>query len=86
MMSGTTSQRKGVVLGHAAIRARLDAVARAMQPYRSARSYMNFADRQADPRGAFDAVTYGRLRRVKAAYDPDDVIRDGEVERAYLGQ
>jgi hypothetical protein len=41
----------------------------------SAGSFMNFTERRADPRELFDATTYERLRRVKAEYDPDDVIR-----------
>ena len=36
---------------------------------------MNFTERRADPAELFDASTYARLRRVKAEYDPDDVIR-----------
>jgi hypothetical protein len=36
---------------------------------------MNFTERRADPGELFDATTYERLRRVKVAYDPDDVIR-----------
>jgi hypothetical protein len=35
---------------------------------------MNFTERRADPGELFDATTYARLRRVKAEYDPDDVI------------
>jgi Berberine and berberine like len=36
---------------------------------------MNFTERHADPGELFDPATYARLRRVKAEYDPDDVIR-----------
>jgi FAD/FMN-containing dehydrogenase len=59
----------------AAIHAHLDAVTRAMEPYTSARSYLNFADRQADPSDAFGRSTFERLRRVKSAYDPQDLVR-----------
>jgi FAD/FMN-containing dehydrogenase len=58
-----------------AIHAQLDAVERIMAPYACGRSYLNFADRRSDPAEAFDAAVYRRLQRVKAAYDPDDVIR-----------
>lgn len=61
--------------GAAAIHAHLDLVARAMAPHASPRAYLNFADRQPDPRGAFDPDTYRRLQRVKAAYDPGQLVR-----------
>jgi hypothetical protein len=59
----------------AAISGHLDGVAQMMAPYASGRTYLNFADRRSDPADAFDAAVYRRLQRVKAAYDPDDVIR-----------
>ena len=39
------------------------------------RSFMNFTERHADPSELFDSATYERLRRVKAAYDPQNLIR-----------
>lgn len=39
------------------------------------RLFMNFTGRRADPGQLFDASTYARLGRVKADYDPDNVIR-----------
>jgi FAD/FMN-containing dehydrogenase len=39
------------------------------------RSFMNFTERRTDPSELFDPATYARLRRVKAEYDPDAVIR-----------
>jgi hypothetical protein len=72
----------------AAIHGHLDAVADAMRPHTSARSYLNFADRRADPSAAFDESRNRRLREVKRAYDPEDVIRSnhptpplGDVDR-----
>jgi FAD/FMN-containing dehydrogenase len=58
-----------------AIHVRLDAVARAMAPWRSPYDYLNFADRQPDPSSSFPARATRRLRQVKAAYDPDNLIR-----------
>ena len=39
------------------------------------RSLMNFTERHADPSELFDSATYERLRRVKAAHDPQNLIR-----------
>jgi len=37
--------------------------------------YLNLADTPRDPRSFWTAEAYERLRRVKAAVDPDDIIR-----------
>jgi hypothetical protein len=58
----------------AAIHTHLDTVAHTMAPYAASRTYLNFADRRADPREAFDASDYRRLRSVKAACDPGDTV------------
>jgi len=47
----------------------------ALAPWSTGRSFLNFTERRADPSEFFDAATYARLRRVKAGYDPQDVIR-----------
>jgi FAD/FMN-containing dehydrogenase len=47
----------------------------ALAAWSTGRSFMNFAERLADPGELFDASTYARLRTVKAEYDPADVIR-----------
>jgi FAD/FMN-containing dehydrogenase len=60
---------KAAVQGHAA------KVQDALAAWSVGRSFMNFTERRADPSELFDAVTLDRLRRVKADYDPDDVIR-----------
>ena len=60
---------KGAVQAHAA------KVQDALAAWAAGRSFMNFTERRADPGEIFDATTYARLRRVKAEYDPDDVIR-----------
>jgi FAD/FMN-containing dehydrogenase len=58
-----------------AIHAHLDAVNTAMRPHSAERSYPNFADRRGESSQAFSAADYTRLRQIKAAYDPDDLIR-----------
>ncbi|WP_205699363.1 FAD-binding oxidoreductase [Conexibacter sp. SYSU D00693] len=37
--------------------------------------YLNFQEHARDPRHAYEAGTYARLQAVKAAYDPQDLIR-----------
>ena len=67
----------GVPLGPAdgpAIRAGLDTVLAAVEPARRG-SCLNFAETAVAPASAFDAATWARLRAVKAAVDPDDLIR-----------
>jgi FAD/FMN-containing dehydrogenase len=58
----------------AAVRAHAVKVQDALAAWSAGRSFMNFTERRADPGEFFDAATYERLRRVKAEYDPDDVI------------
>ncbi len=59
----------------AAVQAYAARVQDTLAAWSAGRSYMNFTERRADPGELFDASTYARLRRVKAEYDPDDVIR-----------
>jgi FAD/FMN-containing dehydrogenase len=59
----------------AAVQAYVAKVQDALAAWSAGRSFMNFTERRADPGELFDATTYARLRRVKAEYDPDDVIR-----------
>ena len=59
----------------AAVQAHAAKVQDALAAWAAGRSFMNFTERRADPGEIFDATTYARLRRVKAEYDPDDVIR-----------
>jgi FAD/FMN-containing dehydrogenase len=51
----------------------LDAVDRAVAPYRSG-DYPNFVMEPADASRFFDPDTWARLRRVKARYDPNDLF------------
>jgi hypothetical protein len=59
----------------AAVQAYAAKVQDALAAWSAGRSFMNFTERRADPGELFDATTYARLRRVKAEYDPGDVIR-----------
>jgi FAD/FMN-containing dehydrogenase len=60
----------------AAAQAHAAKVQDALAAWNAGRSFMNFTERHsADPSELFDATTYARLQRVKAEYDPDDVIR-----------
>jgi FAD/FMN-containing dehydrogenase len=59
----------------AAVQAHAAKVKDALAAWSADRSFMNFTERRADPGEFFDAATYERLRRVKAEYDPDAVIR-----------
>jgi len=58
----------------ASTRKYLDAVDRAVRPYRAG-DYPNFVEKPADARGFFDEDTWARLRQVKALYDPTDVLK-----------
>jgi hypothetical protein len=57
------------------IDAHLSKVLAAVEPYATGARYMNFAERKTDTSSAYAAATYDRLRAVKAAYDPADVIK-----------
>ena len=58
----------------ATARTYLDSVDRAVSPYRAG-DYPNFVMEPADASGFFDADTWARLRRAKAAYDPGDLFK-----------
>jgi hypothetical protein len=47
----------------------------AMNPWAAPQMYLNMADTRRDPASFWTPQAYDRLRRVKAAVDPDDVIR-----------
>jgi FAD/FMN-containing dehydrogenase len=58
----------------ATARSYLDALDRAVAPYRSG-DYPNFVEEQTDTSAFFDAETWARLRQVKALYDPSDMFK-----------
>lgn len=58
-----------------AVEASVRAVRAALEPWQSRHTYMNFAETRRSARTLFSEAAYHRLRRVKAAYDPENVIR-----------
>jgi FAD/FMN-containing dehydrogenase len=58
----------------ATARTYLDAVERAVLPYRSG-DYPNFVEEPTDASAFFDADTLARLRQMKALYDPTDLFK-----------
>jgi FAD/FMN-containing dehydrogenase len=59
----------------APVRAQLRAVRAALEPWAAPHMYLNYAETQADPARFWTQQAYHRLRRIKAAVDPDNVIR-----------
>jgi hypothetical protein len=57
-----------------AIAAHLDKMVAAMGPWATGGAYLNFADQPGDASGGFDEATYGRLREIKAAVDPNGLF------------
>jgi FAD/FMN-containing dehydrogenase len=53
----------------------VEAVMSAMAPWAAGQTYLNFTDTSRDPRGFWAPQAYERLRRIKAAVDPADMIR-----------
>jgi hypothetical protein len=53
----------------------VDLVIAALGPWRAERAFRNFAERRSTAATFSDEATLTRLRRVKSAYDPRDVIR-----------
>lgn len=68
---GITPEPESTPPVRSAVTAVLDAVA----PWRAQGMYLNFAEHPSDVSGFYDADTWARLRAVKTAYDPDDLIR-----------
>jgi hypothetical protein len=50
------------------------AVLTAMRPWAARQMYLNLADTSLDPASFWTPEAYDRLRRIKAAVDPDDLI------------
>jgi hypothetical protein len=59
----------------APVRAQVQAVTAAMRPWQSPRDYLNFAETQCDPSAFWSSPAHDRLRAIKAAVDPDGLIR-----------
>lgn len=58
----------------AAIEAHLALTRAALAPYESGSACLNFAERPVDTATMFDTDAYRRLRQVKAAFDPGDLV------------
>jgi hypothetical protein len=59
----------------AAVHAAVGAVKDALAPWATGAVYQNFAEGPRPARVLFPAEAYPRLRAVKAAYDPTDLVR-----------
>ena len=59
----------------AAVHSAVVAAQHALAPWASGGAYLNFAESRKAGEALFGAAAYERLREVKAAYDPTDVIR-----------
>jgi FAD/FMN-containing dehydrogenase len=59
----------------ATVEAHAEVLQHALAPWDAGRSYLNFAERATPGQRLFGPDAYARLRRVKAVYDPQDVIR-----------
>ncbi len=57
------------------IQDRLGKIREALEPWSTGRAYANFADRPTPAATLYEPETLTRLREVKAAYDPGDLIR-----------
>ena len=53
----------------------VDAIKQALAPWATAYRYLNFAETSSDPASFWEADDYRRLRRIKSAVDPGDLIR-----------
>ena len=59
----------------AAVARNVAAAQAAMRPWAARQMYLNLAESSRDPASFWSAEAYDRLRRIKAAVDPDDLIR-----------
>ena len=66
---------------YTASRAQIDRVAEALAPYDNGRQYLNFTEEHTDPARFYAPDAYPRLREVKAAFDPENVIRSNHPIR-----
>jgi FAD/FMN-containing dehydrogenase len=60
---------------HATSRRQLEMVRHALTPYDTGHQYLNFTQEETDPATFYRADAYRRLRAVKAAVDPGNVLR-----------
>ncbi|HEX6527628.1 MAG TPA: FAD-binding protein [Streptosporangiaceae bacterium] len=60
---------------NAPVRAQVDAIKETLAPWAARHMYLNFAESQRSPSAFWTEQGYRRLRRIKTAVDPGDVIR-----------
>ena len=53
----------------------IEAIQQALAPWTAPYMYLNYSDTKRDPASYWDAQAYERLRRIKSAVDPEDLIR-----------
>jgi hypothetical protein len=58
-----------------ALTGQIEAITHALAPWAAPYMYLNFADTRRDPASFWEAQAYQRLRRIKSAVDPADLIR-----------
>jgi FAD/FMN-containing dehydrogenase len=59
----------------APVRAQVQAMKAALAPWAAPHMYLNFAEAQGDPASFWTEQAYNRLRRIKAAVDPHNLLR-----------
>jgi len=59
----------------AAVHAHVGKVQAALAPWAASQLYLNFSETSPDPASFWTPQAYARLRRIKAAVDPQDAIR-----------
>jgi len=59
----------------AEVAARIEALKSALAPWTAQQVYLNLAGTSTDPSGFWSSLAYARLRRIKAAVDPRNMIR-----------
>jgi hypothetical protein len=57
------------------LEAAIEGFVEALEPWQAAHTYMNFVESRTDPRTLWTEAAHRRLKRIKAAYDPENVIR-----------
>jgi len=58
-----------------AIDSHLDLLSDAVEPWRAAQNYVNFAERQADSESFYLGSTHDRLREIRERFDPTDLFQ-----------
>jgi hypothetical protein len=64
-----------------AVRAHVQAVANALEPWAAGQAYLNFAETRRDPHTLWTEATHHRLGRIKEIVDPENLIRSNQPVR-----